>query len=136
TAPRFRFGIYRRVSDVCTFFFFFQAEDGIRDDLVTGVQTCALPISIDRRARGVDLARERITGGAEAGAREALGRGVPLLLDLDLHGVAVWLHRREPFGAGPAELRGRGVRFERTLRAPPPPECARPHPGAHGHVAA
>src|SRR2546425_13062528 len=27
-------------------FFFFQAEDGIRDKLVTGVQTCALPISI------------------------------------------------------------------------------------------
>ena len=27
-------------------FFFFQAEDGIRDDLVTGVQTCALPICI------------------------------------------------------------------------------------------
>src|SRR5258708_10631653 len=26
------------------FFIFFQAEDGIRDDLVTGVQTCALPI--------------------------------------------------------------------------------------------
>ena len=30
---------------VLFFFFFFQAEDGIRDDLVTGVQTCALPIS-------------------------------------------------------------------------------------------
>src|SRR5205823_6858174 len=28
-----------------TLFFFFQAEDGIRDKLVTGVQTCALPIS-------------------------------------------------------------------------------------------
>src|SRR5436190_22737288 len=27
------------------FFFFFQAEDGIRDHCVTGVQTCALPIS-------------------------------------------------------------------------------------------
>src|SRR5690348_17764058 len=27
------------------FFFFFQAEDGIRDGRVTGVQTCALPIS-------------------------------------------------------------------------------------------
>src|SRR5229473_3912182 len=27
------------------FFFFFQAEDGIRDKLVTGVQTCALPIA-------------------------------------------------------------------------------------------
>src|SRR2546427_12917808 len=29
------------------FFFFFQAEDGIRDLTVTGVQTCALPISTD-----------------------------------------------------------------------------------------
>src|SRR2546425_752647 len=28
----------------CSAFFFFQAEDGIRDKLVTGVQTCALPI--------------------------------------------------------------------------------------------
>src|SRR5438874_9859844 len=28
-------------------FFFFQAEDGIRDLYVTGVQTCALPISIE-----------------------------------------------------------------------------------------
>ena len=28
-------------------FFFFQAEDGIRDWSVTGVQTCALPISIE-----------------------------------------------------------------------------------------
>src|SRR6476661_9584558 len=31
--------------DVFLFFFFFQAEDGIRDSSVTGVQTCALPIS-------------------------------------------------------------------------------------------
>src|SRR6267378_5792960 len=30
------------------FFFFFQAEDGIRDLYVTGVQTCALPISLAR----------------------------------------------------------------------------------------
>src|SRR5437879_6673308 len=29
-----------------TSFFFFQAEDGIRDTSVTGVQTCALPISV------------------------------------------------------------------------------------------
>src|SRR5699024_11979228 len=29
-----------------SFFFFFQAEDGIRDRNVTGVQTCALPISL------------------------------------------------------------------------------------------
>src|SRR5207248_5093174 len=32
------------------FFFFFQAEDGIRDRTVTGVQTCALPISQRRHA--------------------------------------------------------------------------------------
>src|SRR6266481_414174 len=31
-------------------FFFFQAEDGIRDGTVTGVQTCALPISRRERA--------------------------------------------------------------------------------------
>src|SRR5207245_4077989 len=30
---------------ILVFFFFFQAEDGIRDATVTGVQTCALPIS-------------------------------------------------------------------------------------------
>src|SRR6266568_1504253 len=29
-------------------FFFFQAEDGIRDGTVTGVQTCALPISMEQ----------------------------------------------------------------------------------------
>src|SRR5690606_41017792 len=33
-------------------FFFFQAEDGIRDFHVTGVQTCALPISRGSRGRG------------------------------------------------------------------------------------
>src|SRR5260370_34628 len=33
----------RQLSD-CLVFFFFQAEDGIRDSSVTGVQTCALPI--------------------------------------------------------------------------------------------
>src|SRR5258708_27479234 len=37
-------------------FFFFQAEDGIRDDLVTGVQTCALPISMLYVDLGIDLA--------------------------------------------------------------------------------
>src|SRR5262249_59330224 len=42
------------------FFFFFQAEDGIRDWSVTGVQTCALPIFTGHRLaelqRGVALA--------------------------------------------------------------------------------
>src|SRR5258708_6212257 len=35
---------YELKNGLIFFFFFFQAEDGIRDDLVTGVQTCALPI--------------------------------------------------------------------------------------------
>src|SRR5262249_57488480 len=40
-------------------FFFFQAEDGIRDWSVTGVQTCALPISVlDERALAIE--REEI----------------------------------------------------------------------------
>src|SRR5260370_22888030 len=34
------------------FFFFFQAEDGIRDSSVTGVQTCALPIFASWAAAG------------------------------------------------------------------------------------
>src|SRR5256885_6898158 len=34
-----------RLGEERLFFFFFQAEDGIRDYKVTGVQTCALPIS-------------------------------------------------------------------------------------------
>src|SRR5947209_15981653 len=39
--------VVRRAHWMC--FFFFQAEDGIRDIGVTGVQTCALPISSGRR---------------------------------------------------------------------------------------
>src|SRR5688572_31598495 len=35
------------------FFFFFQAEDGIRDLTVTGVQTCALPISFRKDRNSV-----------------------------------------------------------------------------------
>src|SRR2546430_1357706 len=62
-------------------FYFFQAEDGIRDLTVTGVQTCALPISTPRplptRARSstmmapapaVTAARARSNGVPESGA--------------------------------------------------------------------
>src|SRR6266508_1106539 len=44
------------------FFFFFQAEDGIRVGHVTGVQTCALPIS-----SATSRAGSRPTGGVRAG---------------------------------------------------------------------
>src|ERR1039457_7461324 len=39
----------------CIVFFFFQAEDGIRDYKVTGVQTCALPICLCRPHSYADL---------------------------------------------------------------------------------
>src|SRR3989441_1292097 len=53
-------------------FFFFQAEDGIRDKLVTGVQTCALPISgAHTRAPVAGGGRRRSLSGL-AGARPVL----------------------------------------------------------------
>src|SRR2546426_3912465 len=62
------------------FFFFFQAEDGIRDYKVTGVQTCALPISSN--LSGASFAR-RVAAAARA--RICLGRGAvaagPSLVD-------------------------------------------------------
>src|SRR2546430_9768903 len=39
--------IHTQLTLVLLFLFFFQAEDGIRDLTVTGVQTCALPIFFD-----------------------------------------------------------------------------------------
>src|SRR5258708_22270253 len=57
-------------------FFFFQAEDGIRDDLVTGVQTCALPISFwghDERLIDKDL---RSMSGWWRGRWQGRGRGI------------------------------------------------------------
>src|SRR5688572_31654198 len=52
------------------FFFFFQAEDGIRDLTVTGVQTCALPILIPAVVGGEAAAgsRDIADGGAVVGA--------------------------------------------------------------------
>src|SRR3712207_6848590 len=66
---------------------FFQAEDSIRDIGVTGVQTCALPISEERVAHGQELADgagedpERVEAGRErvdaAHGQLAARRGVP-----------------------------------------------------------
>src|SRR2546429_6543413 len=40
------------------FFFFFQAEDGIRDVAVTGVQTCALPIFTEQQVAELEKTRK------------------------------------------------------------------------------
>src|SRR5207248_5713909 len=63
------------------FIFFFQAEDGIRDRTVTGVQTCALPIfspRADRAVADVDVERARRADGRrpDAGRSRAAYRGV------------------------------------------------------------
>src|SRR5207247_7016887 len=52
----------------------FQAEDGIRDPLVTGVQTCALPISAGRRRNAVGpLARKFLMDFAARNRSDILG---------------------------------------------------------------
>src|SRR5258708_21414868 len=55
-------------------FFFFQAEDGIRDDLVTGVQTCALPIYIMHAPDSL----ARLAARAEAGGYDLVSYMVKL----------------------------------------------------------
>src|SRR2546426_8362194 len=68
-----------------SFFFFFQAEDGIRDYKVTGVQTCALPISLHdgvrrsrtgRHAAGGDARGEPRHRAHGAAGRARLPRGI------------------------------------------------------------
>src|SRR2546425_3645110 len=55
--------------------FFFQAEDGIRDKLVTGVQTCALPISAS--GSGNDTGRGAARGATGDAALPASQRADP-----------------------------------------------------------
>src|SRR5207249_7349279 len=62
----------RMILSHCDFFFFFQAEDGIRDRNVTGVQTCALPISPARS--GPAAPRCTSAGGRESPPRPACRR--------------------------------------------------------------
>src|SRR5256885_10698796 len=69
-------------------FFFFQAEDGIRDYKVTGVQTCALPIF----ARAKHHQREQDDAHHyEDRAPRALGLG--FLYSLARRGLGSWFHR-------------------------------------------
>src|SRR2546426_11227243 len=69
----------------CWFFFFFQAEDGIRDYKVTGVQTCAFPIWV-RVARRYDAGLRRVaprirpTRAARQERQRRIGRYVRVAL--------------------------------------------------------
>src|SRR5262249_59239479 len=63
--------------------FFFQAEDGIRDWSVTGVQTCALPISRRSRRAGTENVAGIVgLGEALTRAAAALSTEVPRLSSL------------------------------------------------------
>src|SRR2546430_5751511 len=59
----------------CECFFFFQAEDGIRDLTVTGVQTCALPISRRKSGRARAAAPARLPRRQSRAARRAVVDG-------------------------------------------------------------
>src|SRR2546422_8251841 len=106
-------------------FFFFQAEDGIRDVAVTGVQTCALPIS--RRPAA------RLEGRARAARRRPRRQGGrPTPRDAP--------RRRERTPRLPPRARGAAPRCppprpHAILHSPPPtPTSSRPPPRAGGPV--
>src|SRR5256885_9348207 len=110
------------------FFFFFQAEDGIRDYKVTGVQTCALPICFNpmKRNRGGERDLDHIILAAVRGLDLAsleypqVRAGLILMMDrtfpLDLNAIVVekairWAPRGI-VGVDIAGPRPRGERYD------------------------
>src|SRR6266852_3751486 len=74
------FFIFKR-KDIFCFFFFFQAEDGIRAATVTGVQTCALPIfHPGEHTSVIDPTGNGKTYLATRGLLPALWRDYPVIL--------------------------------------------------------
>src|SRR4030067_1673952 len=96
--------------------FFFKAQDGIRDKLVTGVQTCALPISIN----GIDAAAQE-RGGVRgekpdqwyhiSGTGPALGRNITCHDVFSVPGYR-FLGPAHPYGVDP-HIEGRPLEGER-----------------------
>src|SRR3712207_9107760 len=84
------------------FFFFFQAEDGIRDIGVTGVQTCALPICTSGRVWSFSWGCARFgrafgSSGGTATGMDAVGSTVALIGGAEI-GRGAWRGRREISG--------------------------------------
>src|SRR2546429_9619112 len=108
---------------LCFFFFFFQAEDGIRDVAVTGVQTCALPIlrvtasAEDGEIMAVQHTRHPVTG-LQFHPESVLTEYGYVLVDRFLHGVAGRVRGlpRPADGGG-----GAGAAPPRPPKPPPPP---------------
>src|SRR5690606_40767328 len=92
--------------------FFFQAEDGIRDFLVTGVQTCALPISARCALAAGDIDPASIDLLLVAALRPdslIVGDGAFLLRELGIRAPAINFERSEERRVG-EECRARRVR--------------------------
>src|SRR5256885_5391671 len=111
------------------FFFFFQAEDGIRDYKVTGVQTCALPISVkNARSRlltfAVLIGFVVLHGGAQSPAYSYRKVMVPVRDGIKLETVILTpanassslpiLFRRTPYGV-PSSAAGVGEGSQKEL---------------------
>src|SRR5438094_9987383 len=74
--------------------FFFQAEDGIRDRTVTGVQTCALPIFSDFKSTRV--MGEQIMALCEGHSRENIAASIQKVAeDFILRSVRHWIDRTD-----------------------------------------
>src|SRR2546429_2026550 len=65
--------------DAGIFLFFFQAEDGIRDVAVTGVQTCALPISLDPAEAMAELENATRLDAEQLEVSETIAQEIPLI---------------------------------------------------------
>src|SRR3989441_13270553 len=113
------------------YFFFFQAEDGIRDKLVTGVQTCALPIYVTR-ARAAYLAElthrrqddtawynagtAALAGGDLETAQQALARAAASL-EPDIRFRALYNLGLLALRVAGADTRNRAAHFAEAERA-------------------
>src|SRR5438034_1869289 len=83
-------------------FFFFQAEDGIRDHCVTGVQTCALPILYSSRASltVARFVRWRPARSARSRSFWSIARFVAMVPSWILHTLLHNLHADKRLSAG------------------------------------
>src|SRR2546429_6383523 len=96
--------VVRMCHDV--FFFFFQAEDGIRDVAVTGVQTCALPISACPNASAMLFVAAKVShlGLLPQGQPERDARVVNMVARMDAEGFGACSNHGECMAACPKEI--------------------------------
>src|SRR5882757_11424218 len=105
--------------------FFFQAEDGIRDIGVTGVQTCALPISLRFRKRKVQSFPHSVYPTLEASRMDRarnLSGGTPMIELPDVRfalGEHIDMLRAAVRGFAQAEIAPRATEIDRSNQFPP-----------------